>query len=73
MRTETGPPRPRRMPIPESISDDVFTVDLEWEWGITSFNRAAEEITGTPLFRRMKKPGTSLPKLDCRTRRAKIQ
>jgi PAS domain-containing protein len=27
-----------------SISDGVFTVDLEWR--ITSFNRAAEEITG---------------------------
>lgn len=30
--------------ILESISDGVFTVDLDW--GITSFNRAAEEITG---------------------------
>jgi len=30
--------------ILESISDGVFTVDLEWH--ITSFNRAAEEITG---------------------------
>lgn len=29
---------------PRSISDGVFTVDLEWR--ITSFNRAAEEITG---------------------------
>ncbi len=28
----------------ESISDGIFTVDLEWR--ITSFNRAAEEITG---------------------------
>ncbi len=32
--------------ILESISDGVFTVDLNWR--ITSFNRAAEEITGTP-------------------------
>lgn len=32
--------------ILESISDGVFTVDLSWR--ITSFNRAAEEITGTP-------------------------
>ncbi|MBN1140508.1 MAG: sigma 54-interacting transcriptional regulator [Deltaproteobacteria bacterium] len=32
--------------ILESISDGVFTIDLEWR--ITSFNRAAEEITGTP-------------------------
>lgn len=30
----------------ESISDGVFTVDLEWR--VTSFNRAAEEITGVP-------------------------
>lgn len=30
--------------ILESISDGVFTVNLEWE--ITFFNRAAEEITG---------------------------
>ena len=32
--------------ILESISDGVFTVDHNWE--ITSFNRAAEEITGIP-------------------------
>jgi len=32
--------------ILESISDGVFTVDKEWR--ITSFNRAAEEITGIP-------------------------
>ncbi len=32
--------------ILESISDGVFTVDLHWR--ITSFNRAAEEITGIP-------------------------
>lgn len=32
--------------ILESISDGVFTVDLNWL--ITSFNRAAEEITGIP-------------------------
>ena len=30
--------------ILDSISDGVFTVDLEWR--VTSFNRAAEEITG---------------------------
>jgi len=30
--------------ILESISDGVFTIDLEWR--ITYFNRAAEEITG---------------------------
>ena len=32
--------------ILESISDGVFTVDTEWR--VTSFNRAAEEITGVP-------------------------
>lgn len=32
--------------IMESIADGVFTVDREWR--ITSFNRAAEEITGFP-------------------------
>ena len=35
--------------ILESISDGVFTVDLEWR--VTSFNRAAEEITGIPRER----------------------
>jgi len=32
--------------ILESISDGVFTVDLQWR--VTSFNRAAEQITGIP-------------------------
>ncbi|MBU1712756.1 MAG: sigma 54-interacting transcriptional regulator [Proteobacteria bacterium] len=32
--------------ILESISDGVFTVDMDW--CISSFNRAAEEITGVP-------------------------
>lgn len=32
--------------ILESISDGVFTVDMQWR--VTSFNRAAEEITGVP-------------------------
>jgi PAS domain S-box-containing protein len=32
--------------ILESISDGVFTVDVEWR--ITAFNRAAEGITGVP-------------------------
>ncbi len=33
--------------ILESISDGVFTVDSDWN--ITSFNRAAQEITGVPV------------------------
>lgn len=32
--------------IMESVADGVFTVDLDWR--ITSFNRAAAEITGVP-------------------------
>ena len=32
--------------ILESISDGVFTIDDDWH--ITSFNRAAEKITGVP-------------------------
>ncbi|MGB9825654.1 MAG: PAS domain-containing protein, partial [Desulfofundulus sp.] len=32
--------------ILNSISDGVFTVNLDWR--ITFFNRAAEEITGVP-------------------------
>ncbi len=38
-------PATRTEAILESISDGVFTVDMNWR--ITSFNRAAEEITGT--------------------------
>ena len=47
-------PKPQKPPEPpeavktgailDSISDGVFTVDLEWR--VTSFNRAAERITG---------------------------
>lgn len=40
-----NPPTPTEA-ILESISDGVFTVDGQWR--ITSFNRAAEEITGVP-------------------------
>ncbi len=32
--------------ILDSVADGVFTIDLKWN--ITSFNRAAEEITGVP-------------------------
>jgi PAS domain S-box-containing protein len=44
-RTRVTPGDPRiAEPILESISDGVFTVDMDWR--VTSFNRAAEEITG---------------------------
>ena len=43
-----GPPKPsfieHHQAILDSIADGVFTVDLDWR--ITSFNKAAEEITG---------------------------
>ncbi len=39
----TPPPAPHEI-ILDSISDGVFTVDGRWR--ITSFNRAAERITG---------------------------
>lgn len=47
--TKTNETWPQVLPTPteailESISDGVFTVDLDWR--ITSINRAAEEITG---------------------------
>lgn len=41
---QAGPTPPLVHSILESISDGVFTVDPAWR--ITSFNRAAEEITG---------------------------
>ena len=44
-RPGAPPPTPTEA-ILESISDGVFTVDAGWR--ITSFNRAAEEITGVP-------------------------
>ncbi len=40
--------------ILESISAGVFTVDVHWR--ITSFNRAAEEITGIPREEALGKP-----------------
>lgn len=41
-------------PILDSITEGVFTVDREWR--ITSFNRAAEEITGIPRDMAVGKP-----------------
>lgn len=45
-KQENGPVLSSTDSILESISDGVFTVDDAWR--ITSFNRAAEEITGIP-------------------------
>jgi len=57
--------------ILESISDGVFTVDKEWH--ITSFNRAAEEITGVPRKEAVGKPCSevfkaSMCEADCALR-----
>ena len=41
-------------PILDSITEGVFTVDREWR--ITSFNRAAEQITGVSRQRAIGKP-----------------
>jgi len=41
---KAGPEDPKDV-ILDSIAEGVFTVDVDWR--ITSFNRAAEEITGT--------------------------
>jgi PAS domain-containing protein len=40
--------------ILDSISDGVFTVDHDWR--ITSFNRAAEQITGVPRAAALGRP-----------------
>lgn len=40
--------------ILESISDGVFTVDRDWK--ITSFNRAAESVTGVPRAEALGRP-----------------
>ncbi|MBL7077558.1 MAG: sigma 54-interacting transcriptional regulator [Kiritimatiellae bacterium] len=45
---------PQHDPILDSITEGVFTVDREWR--ISSFNRAAEEITGIPRERAIGKP-----------------
>ena len=57
--------------ILESISDGVFTVDDDWH--ITSFNRAAEEITGIPREEAVGKPCSevfraSMCEVDCALR-----
>lgn len=57
--------------ILESISDGVFTVDHDWR--ITSFNRAAEEITGISREEAIGKPcpevfRASMCEVDCALR-----
>jgi len=44
----------RRDTLLDSITEGVFTVDREWR--ITSFNRAAESITGIPRDRALGRP-----------------
>jgi PAS domain S-box-containing protein len=70
---------PKRTALPqstdiilESISDGVFTVDGDWR--ITSFNRAAEEITGVSREDAMGKPcsevfRSSMCEAECALRR----
>jgi PAS domain S-box-containing protein len=58
--------------ILESISDGVFTVDRDWR--ITSFNRAAEEITGIPRTEAIGRPcaevfRSSMCEADCALRK----
>jgi PAS domain S-box-containing protein len=58
--------------ILDSISDGVFTVDAEWR--ITSFNRAAEQITGVPRGEAVGKPCSevfraSMCEAECALRR----
>ncbi len=58
--------------ILESISDGVFTVDHDWR--ITSFNRAAEDITGIPREEAIGRPccevfRASMCETDCALRR----
>ena len=57
----------------DSIEEGVFTVDLEWK--ITSFNRAAEKITGIPKKEAIGRPclevfKTNVCKTDCMLKRA---
>jgi PAS domain S-box-containing protein len=58
--------------ILNSISDGVFTVDRDWR--ITSFNRAAEEITGIPADEAVGRPcsevfRSSMCESECALRR----
>jgi PAS domain S-box-containing protein len=62
--------------ILESVSDGVFTVDHEWR--ITSFNRAAEKITGIPREEALGKHcwevfRSNMCETDCALRRTMAQ
>ena len=48
--------------ILDSISDGVFTVDMDWR--ITSFNRAAEDITGIPREKAIGRPCRDVLRAD---------
>jgi len=57
----------------DSIEEGVFTVDLQWR--ITSFNRAAEKITGIPRAEAIGRPclevfSTNVCETDCIIRKA---
>ncbi len=67
-----NPPRTGADSILESISDGVFTVDADWR--ITSFNRAAEAITGIARRDAIGKPccdvfRSSMCETDCALRK----
>jgi len=48
--------------ILDSITDGVFTVDLDWR--VTSFNQAAEKITGIPRERAIGQPCKEILRAD---------
>jgi PAS domain S-box-containing protein len=55
MRSETFQTSdPQNQVILDSINEGVFTVDLSWR--VTSFNRAAERITGVPAEQALGQP-----------------
>jgi PAS domain S-box-containing protein len=70
-RKKCGLPADAADSILQSISDGVFTVDRDWR--ITSFNRAAEEITGVPRAEALGRPcaevfRASICEADCALR-----
>ncbi len=57
--------------ILDSITEGVFTVDVNWR--ITSFNRAAEEITGIPRERAIGQPCRDIFRADICERECTLQ